>query len=142
MNRTIRTEADRQDALRLIQARHLPFTLSIAKGAKRSVEQNNLQHRWFLDAEMQGDKRAEGYRRECKLHCGVPILRAEDEEFREKYDRIIRPLPYEQKLELMGVPFDFPVTRLMSVDQKRRYLDDVSQRLTSQGIRLTEPEHA
>ena len=100
-------------------------------------EQNSAQFAWFNEAAKQHcEYDAEGYRAYCKLHFGVPILRAEDDEFREKYDRIIRPLPYEQKIELMRVPFDFPITRLMCKDQKSRYLDQVWQWLTGLGVDL------
>ena len=106
---------------------------------KRSIDQNKLQRKWLLEAEAQGDHTAEEYRGFCKLHFAVPILRWELPEFKEKYDRIVKPLPYEAKLELMQEPLDFPCTRLMSKDQKTRYLDAVYQHFTSLGMRLTDP---
>ena len=106
---------------------------------KRSTDQNKLQRKWLLEAEAQGDHTAEEYRGFCKLHFAVPILRWELPEFKEKYDRIVKPLPYEAKLELMQEPLDFPCTRLMSKDQKTRYLDAVYQHFTSLGMRLTDP---
>ena len=107
---------------------------------KRSAEQNRLQRMWVNEAAKQGDQTAEEYRAYCKLHFGVPILRAENEEFRIKYDRIIKPMPYETKLELMAEPFDFPVTRLMTSKQKTKYLDQCYVFLTGQGYVLTEPK--
>ena len=106
---------------------------------KRSLDQNKLQRKWLLEAEAQGDHTAEEYRGYCKLHFAVPILRWELPEFREKYDRIVKPMLYEDKLELMQEPLDFPCTRLMSKDQKTRYLDAVYQHFTSLGMRLTDP---
>ncbi|WP_144984980.1 hypothetical protein [Halomonas sp. C22] len=106
---------------------------------KRSTDQNKLQRKWMLEAEAQGDHIAEEYRGFCKLHFAVPILRWELPEFREKYDRIVKPLPYEAKLELMQEPLDFPCTRLMNKDQKTRYLDAVYQHFTGLGMRLTDP---
>ncbi|MGP9656521.1 hypothetical protein ACT3S5_00515 [Halomonas sp. AOP31-B1-25] len=106
---------------------------------KRSVDQNRLGRLWCKEAEAQGDQTAEGYRGFCKLHFAVPMLRWELPEFKEKYDRIVKPLPYEAKLELMQEPLDFPCTRLMSKDQKSRYLDAIYQHFTSQGMRLTDP---
>lgn len=106
---------------------------------KRSIDQNRLQRKWMLEAEAQGDQTAEEYRGYCKLHFAVPMLRWELPEFCEKYDRIVKPLPYELKLELMMEPLDFPCTRLMSKDQKTRYLDAVYQHFTSLGMRLTDP---
>lgn len=112
-------------------------------GRHRSLQQNKLQQKWHMEAAMQlRDETAEEKRAYCKLHFGVPLLRAESDEFRAQYDTIIRPLPYEHKLALMRVPIDFPVTRLMTVDQTTRYLDAVSQHYMSQGVQLTIPEAA
>lgn len=109
----------------------------------RTVDQNSLQHKWHQEAAMQlRESSAEDYRAYCKLHFGVPILRAESEEFRAQYDAIIRPLPYEQKLELMKAPIDFPVTRLMTVKQKTAFLDATCQHYLSLGVVLTLPEAA
>ena len=57
----------------------------------------------------------------CKLHFGVPILRMGDE-FREKYDRAVKPMAYEDKLTLMEW---FPVTSLMTTPQLSEYLEKV-----------------
>jgi len=142
MNRTIRTEADRTQLLTLLRERKLPFVVSVAKGAKRTDEQNRLQRQWMREAEEQGDQTAEEYRGMCKLHCGVPLMRNEDPEFREAYDKVIKPMRYDHKLLAMQEPLDFPVTRLMSVEQKSRYLDAVHKFLGEQGIALTLPEDA
>ena len=83
---------------------------------------------------------AEDYRAYCKAYFGVRILRAENEAFREQYDRIVRPLEYEQKLEIMKEPIDLPVTRLMTSRQKKRYLDDIYTFWTGKGFKLTDPD--
>jgi hypothetical protein len=102
-----------------------------------------LQRLWCREAaEQLQDETAEQKRGYCKLHFGVPILRMEDEEFCEVYDRVIRPLLYEQKLALMMVPIDLPVTSRMKTRQKKDYLDAVYQHFTGQGVKLTEPEEA
>lgn len=118
------------------------WVISIERQTKtRSAAQNRLQQKWHLEAAQElKDESAEDKRAYCKLHFGVPTLRMENEQFREQYDRIIRPLSYEHKLELMKAPMDFPVTRLMSVEQKTRYLDAVWNHYTSQGVRLTAPD--
>lgn len=135
----VKTLYQQQQAIANIKNRKPPFTINIKKGVKRSLEQNNLQFFWYLQLQTQGDQTATQYRAESKLHVGVPILRAENEEFREKYDLIVRPLPYEHKLALMVEPFDFPVTSLMDVDQNKRFLDGLFDRYTTQGFVLTEP---
>ena len=105
----------------------------------RSLSQNRLQYKWFLEAQQQDDLKAFEVRAYCKLHLGVPILRRDSEDYREKYDRLIKPMGYEQKLELMVEPFEFPVTSAMNVKQHAEYLDAVCVHLTSQGIKLTDP---
>lgn len=139
-SRAIKTEQDRESALLLIKGKALPFTISVTAGAPRSIEQNKLQRKWMLEAEEQGDMTAEEYRGYCKAYFGIPILLAENEEFAEVYNRIIRPLPYEQKMEMMMVPLDFPVTRLMTTKQKAKYLDLIYQHFRGLGFVLTEPE--
>ena len=139
--RVIDTETDRDLLLRLIKAQRLPFTVDVAKGRRRSVEQNRLQRLWCREiAEQLGDRTPEQVRGYCKLHIGVPILREENSDFREKYDRIIRPHSYAEKLEMMMEPFDFPVTRLFSTEQKVRYLDGIHQHFAEQGLQLTNPD--
>jgi len=86
-----------------------------------------------------GDQTAEEVRGYCKLTIGVPILRAVHEGFRERYDAIVRPLPYEQKLALMMEPLDFPVTRLFTTKQATAYLDGVHRHFSEKGIALTDP---
>ena len=141
--RVIDSEMDRDLLLRFIREHSLPFTIDVVKGKRRSVEQNRLQRMWLNEvAEQLGDRTAEDVRGYCKLTLGVPLLRAENEAFRAKYDAYVRPLPYDQKLAFMMEPLDFPVTRLMTTDQKTRYLDAMYRHFAEQGLQLTEPEQA
>ena len=135
----VRNEQDLSMAIKAISSRKMPFSVKISKGAPRSIEQNKLQRMWMLEAADQGDCTAEEYRGFCKLHFGVPILRAESEKFRELYDRLIRPASYEDKLSFMMVPIDLPVTSAMTTKQKSTYLDEVYKHFTGLGIQLTEP---
>lgn len=138
--RVVSTEADRTLLIQFIKAQKLPFTADIVRGKRRSVEQNHLQRLWLNEAaEQLGDRTAEELRGECKLILGVPLLRAENTTFREKYDQFVRPLPYEQKIAFMMEPLDFPVTRLMTTEQKTRYLDMMFRRFTEHGVKLTDP---
>lgn len=141
VNRTIQTEQDRVMAARLIENRTLPFTLSLTDGKHRSTAQNRLQHMWMKEiSEQLGDMTEHYARAYCKLTIGVPILRAQNEAFRLRYDEIIRPLPYEQKIAIMMEPLDFPVTRLMNVRQKTEYLEGIIRHFGEKGIVLTMPE--
>ena len=138
----VANEVDKKFLFDTLVEMPLPFTAKITKGKHRSLAQNRLQRLWMGQAAAQWpDYDAEGHRAYCKAYFGIPIL-VEDADFKEKYDRIIRPLPIEQKLELMAVPFDFPVTRIMTTEQKKRYLDRVYIHFTEHGVKLTEPDPA
>lgn len=142
-SRTVTTEAERAMLLKYIADQKLPFTAAITKGVKRSVEQNRLQRLWVNEiAEQRGDATPEEVRGEVKLTIGVPILRAENERFCAEYDRVIKPLPYEEKLKLMMEPLDFPVTRLMTTAQHSKYLDEIFRHYSEKGFLLTDPERA
>ena len=141
-SRLIENKVDLTHFLKLPAFVKFPYVLTIEPGKKRSIEQNRLQRLWMMEAEAQGDQRAEEYRGYCKLHYGVPILRSENKEFKSAYDKYIRPLDYETKLAMMMVPLDFPVTRLMTTKQKTRYLDEVYQHFSNLGMILTQPEAA
>lgn len=120
-----------------------PFTVDIRKGKHRTVNQNKLQRKWMQEVHDQTDSAfdsPEDVRGYCKLHFGVPIMR-EDSAFRDGYDRIIKPLSYESKIEIMKEPLDFSVTRLMTTEQTTRYLDTIYRHFTDLGLRLTRPEH-
>lgn len=139
--RSVEDEQARSMLIRYIEGQKLPFTATIEAGRSRSTRQNRLQRQWMNDIAAQlPDYDAEGWRAYCKLHFGVAIRKASDEAFADMYDRIIRPLPYEQKLDLMRVPIDLPVTRDMSAKQMTQYLDDIQRHFAEQGVLLTDPE--
>jgi len=138
--RFLETEADRRLLIRFIEEQPLPLTVSLSKGGKRTLKQNGLQMKWMGEIAAQlGDQTVEEIRGYCKLTLGVPILRADSAAFREQYDSIIRPLPYEHKLAMMMEPFDFKVTRLMNAKQFTAYLDGVHRHFSAKGIVLTDP---
>lgn len=123
-----------------LKIRRRPYTVDITSGKHRTVDQNRLQRLWLNEAaEQLGDRTAEEIRGYFKLTVGVPMLRAENTAFREKYDAIVRPLPYPQKLAIMMEPLDLPVTRLMTTDQHHRYLEQMCGVLLEMGIALTQP---
>lgn len=138
--RIIETDWERKQAIRFIEGQKLPLTLRIEAVGKRSARQNRLNRQWMLDIAGQLDgwtaEEARGY---CKLHFGIGILKAENDDFARNYDELVKPLPYEAKLKLMMVPFDFGVTRLMTVKQQTAYLDLVHRHFSEQGVVLTDP---
>lgn len=138
--RFLETDWDRRMLIRYIESQPLPLTVTLSKGGKRSVKQNRLNRQWMNEiAEQLGDQTPEEVRGYAKLTIGVPILRAENEDFRERYDAVIKPLPYETKLAMMMEPLDFPITRLMSTKQATAYLDGVHRHFSAKGIVLTDP---
>lgn len=129
----IRTDDDRLRVMSGIAQKDLPFTLIEIDGIQKlkSSPQNNTNHLWLTQAAEQNKQHSyEEYRGICKLHCGVPILRRDSEEYKEKYDKIIKPLPYWNKVEAMMRPLDFPVTRAMTKDQMKEYLENTYRLLT------------
>jgi hypothetical protein len=108
-------------------------------GKDRSLDQNAISHAWYEQVadELREDD-AVGVKRFCKLHFGVPILRAEDMDFREMYDTAIKPhLSYEQKVKAMDY---LPVTSQMTVKQLSSYLLDMQEHYRSAGVRLEFPK--
>lgn len=139
-NRTIETENDRDLLIKFIQGRKLPLTVSIADGKHRTTDQNRLQRLWVNEISAQlGDMTPEEVRGYCKLTIGVPMLRQENDVFRMKYDSVVRPLSYEQKLAIMMEPLDLPVTRIMTTRQKTAYLDGIHKHFSEKGVVLTDP---
>lgn len=141
ITRTIKSASDLNQAVVFLQNQtKFPLQMVLKPGSEpRTIQQNRLQFQWFNDAEQQGDDTAKGYRAYCKLHFGVPILRAHDEEFRAVYDAIIKPAPYEHKLMMMMEPIDLPVTSRMKIKQFTQYLDAVWNHFTGLGFQLTDP---
>lgn len=129
------------DALAMmLRGMNLPVTVSWTRGAPRSAAQNRLAQRWFTDIAVQlGDRTHEDARAYCKLVFGVPILRAENEAFRVSYDRTMKHLPFEDKLDAIR-NFDLPVTRLMTVKQMTAFMEEMQRHWIKNGVRLTDPE--
>lgn len=120
---------------------HRYLYISVKTGKKRSLDQNAISHTWYdqIARELREDT-PEGVKCECKLRLGVPILRADDAEFREMYDNAIKGhLSYEQKLKAMRF---IPVTSLMTKRQLSRYLEDMQRTYAEQGVQLEFPEDA
>ncbi len=141
VNRSIQSDYDRDMAAKLVANRPYPFTLTITDGKHRSTAQNRLQHMWMKEiSEQKGDITPSEARAYCKLTIGVPILREQNEAFRLRYDEILKPLSYEQKLAIMSEPLNLPVTSLMSTKQLTEYLEGIIRHFGQQGIVLTMPD--
>lgn len=103
-------------------------------GKQRSLPQNSFSHSWYAEiAKALPEDDALGWKCYCKLHHGVPILRAEDEEFRIAYDTAIKGLSYEQKLGVMKI---LPVTSRMNKEQMTKYANAVRDYFLPLGVVL------
>jgi hypothetical protein len=139
---TINSDASLQSTfgeLREMYRQHKYLRVSAKAGKDRSLDQNAISHLWYeqLARELR-EYDALGWKCECKLLHGVPILRAEDAEFRTFYDRAIKQsLSYEEKLAAMKF---LPVTRLMTTPQMSKYLEAMRDHFLRRGVRLEFPE--
>lgn len=138
----INSDASLQAALGVLRqsyAENKFLRLSFKTGKSRSLDQNAISHAWYeqLSRELREDD-ALGWKAYCKLHFGVPILRAEDDEYREAYDKSIKVgFTYEQKLAAMKF---WPVTSLMTKPQLSKYLEAMQAEFAKRGVRLEFPE--
>lgn len=116
---------------------HKRVKVKVTSG-KRSLNQNDISHVWYeqIAHELREDD-ALGWKCYAKLHHGVPILRAEDDDFREVYDGAIKGLTYEQKLGVMRI---LPVTSLMNKAQLSKYLEAVQADFQGRGVWLQFPQ--
>jgi len=100
----------------------------------RTLAQNAATHVLYeIIATALPEDDAAGWKCYCKLHHGVPILRAEDDLFRETYDSAIKGLPYEKKLALMRY---LPVTSLMDKKQINKYIEALQADFGPRGVIL------
>jgi hypothetical protein len=114
---------------------HKFLRVNVKTGKDRSLDQNAISHCWYeqVSRELREDTTL-GVKRYCKLHFGVPILRAEDAEFRAFYDVAIKMhLTYEEKLQAMDL---VPVTSRMSVKQLSQYLEVMQAHYAGRGVAL------
>lgn len=138
VTRTVKSTDDLALLKVYLDGRKRPFTVDITEGRDRSTEQNRLAFKWYIEISDQTGEDREDVRARCKLEIGVPILREAHERFRATYDRLIRPLDYAEKLDLIR-DTEMPVTSLMNVEQMSRYLDIVFRRHAEIGVVLTIP---
>ena len=135
----VKSPADEEIAINLMRNRRKPYTVDIVSGKHRSTEQNRLQWQWANEvSEQLAEDTPAAVQAYFKLHFGVPILRAESEAFREVYDRVMRPQPYEDKLLYME-RCGFQVSSLLTTKQMTQYLDAIYTEFTGRGVQLTRP---
>jgi hypothetical protein len=137
-HRIICDAAELADFTKFLGNLKLPITVEWVQGRDRTRDQNALMWLWATEVANQlGDRAAGEVQRGWKLHHGVPILREDSAEFRQIYDRCLKPLPYPLKIEAMRF---IPVTSEMKVKQMVRFLDAVERECVEQGLKITEPD--
>ena len=126
--------------VREMYRQHRYVKASLKTGKDRSIDQNSISHAWYeqISRELREDD-ALGWKCYCKLHHGVPILRAEDDDFRKAYDSTIKGMSYEQKLKVMHI---LPVTSLMTKPQLSKYLEAMQDDFATKGVMLEFPDCA
>lgn len=124
--------------IRELYRQHRYIKATTKTGKARSLDQNAISHAFYeqIARELREDDEL-GWKCYCKLHHGVPILRAEDEQFREAYDATIKGMSYEQKLIAMRM---LPVTSLMTKPQLSKYLEAMQEDFARRGVVLEFPE--
>lgn len=123
------------DNIKDLYYKHKFLRITIKTGKDRSLDYNSLSHVWYSEiANQLKDEDALGWKNHCKLHFGVPLLRTEDDEFREIYDNSIKLLSYEKKLQAMKY---FPVTSIMTNEQFGKYLQEIQSYFYDLGVNLT-----
>jgi hypothetical protein len=138
VTRAVKNEDDLALLMVYLKGRKRPFTVDITEGRDRSGEQNRLAFKWYTEISDQTGEDREDVRARCKLEIGVPILREAHDKFKATYDRLIKTLPYPEKLSLIR-DTELPVTSLMNVEQMSRYMDIVFRRHAEIGVVLTIP---
>ena len=101
-------------------------------GGQRSVDQNRMFFEQYTRIGKQlygGD--TEFARRECKLTCGVPILRRDSPAFNRMYNKVVMHHDYQTKLQMMDY---LPVTSNMIVAQGVEYINAIFDTYAMKGI--------
>lgn len=137
--RFVTTEKQREAAAQAVATHALPFTLAIAKGAKRTAQQNHYIHLVFASVAAQRGMTPSEMKAQCNREYGVKILRRDDPDFCAVWDYMFEPLPYEKQLVAMR-RLDIPVTRKMNTKQLAEYIDGMTRDLARDGISYPDPE--
>ena len=134
--RVLHDERDRAAWLAFVSAQPLPATVSLTKGARRSLPQNSTLHLWTgqIAAET-GQTQAEA-KAEIKLRFGLPIMERDNSEWVAKWHDLYAPLPYGMKLRLFEA---IPLTSLLTTRQMAEMMDAIQKEYLAQGIPLTDP---
>lgn len=136
--RTVTNPTQLERLIALLKSRAQPFTVSVADGASRTLNQNALIHKWYGEiAQQLGDVSAMAVKGRCHVAYGVPIRRR-DPVWARIWESLFAKLTYEQQCFLFerGV---LAMTREMTVKELTEYMDAMAVDYRAQGVVLTEP---
>lgn len=131
-----KTVADLHEQFR----QHRCLRVTARSGRTRTISQNSLMHAWYTQMAVEDRQHdLQEHIRYCKWHHGVPILCADDPEYRALCRTLLGPLDYESRLIAMD---HYPVTRLMTKAQESKYLQAMQDDYAKRGVVLTFPDNA
>jgi len=108
--------------------------------ADRSTSQNTMFYALYADiaAQMQ-DRTLIEVKRDCKLRYGVVLRKGADPEWGDWYDRAIKPMSMEDKLQVMDY---LPITSEFTKAQGTTYIQTILEEYGRQGFALADPRQA
>ena len=133
----VNSDPSLQEAIGLMRedyTRHRFLRVKWTTGQKRSALQNDQIYVWYdqIARELREDDKT-GWRRFCKLHFGVPILRDGDADFRAFYDLAVKWLQYPDKLKAMD---HIDITSRMNKTQLSKYHEAMQDHFKPLGVAL------
>lgn len=106
---------------------------------KRTLDQNSMINALYGQVASQAEDLAViDVRRYCKLHYGIPLLRANSVTFNQFYVAAIIGMEYEQKIMLMDY-MDVTSAKEFSVKMGTEYIDTIIREYSKQGYSLLHP---
>lgn len=136
-SRILRDDRDRQAWVAFIAAQPLPVTVSLTKGARRSLPQNSTLHLWTGQIAAETSQTQAEAKAEIKLRFGLPIMERDRPDWVAKWSPLYTPLTYAMRLRLFEA---VPLTSLLTTRQMAEMMDAIQKEYRSQGVFLTDPE--
>ena len=108
------------------------IVVNIVDARRRSDLQNRLQHAMYREIGKQLYGKDDHFAKcECKLTIGVKLLRDSSEDFKKVYDKNLKHLDYESKLEIISV---IPVSSLLSMGAAHQYIEKIYDDYAQKGV--------
>lgn len=139
MELRVKSAEDMEQVKAHLHATSFPFRVTIAKGDKRSLNQNALLHKWYEQvARHQGDMTAADVKGICHREYGLPI-RLRNNQFAWVWERSGAKMTYEQQCKFLASGV-LNISSGMSTAELKEYLDTMQQAFLKQGVALVIPE--